>query len=246
MPRPAPRTVNADKKIAIWDPRGETAALLDGLGVRYTQVNAAADLGGYDLLVVGKSALTSDGPVPNITRVRDGLRVILFEQSAAVLERRFGFRVAEYGLREVFPRVPDHPALVGIAAEYLRDWRGEATLHSPRLTYALRPRHGPTVNWCDIPVPRLWRCGNRGNVASVLIEQLVRGDFLPILDGGYSLQYSPLIEFRDGRGDDLVLPTRRQLSKQLHYESKRRIQIARLTLADRQHVVVQLRVLLAI
>jgi hypothetical protein len=46
----------------------------------------------------------------------------------------------------------------------------------------------------------LWRCGNRGNVASVLIEKPARGDFLPILDGGYSLQYSPLLELRDGRG----------------------------------------------
>ena len=56
------------------------------------------------------------------------------------------------------------------------------------------------VNWCDIPVPRLWRCGNRGNVASVLIEKPARGDFLPLVDGGYSLQYTPLMEFRDGRG----------------------------------------------
>jgi hypothetical protein len=49
-------------------------------------------------------------------------------------------------------------------------------------------------------VPRLWRCGNRGNVASVLIEKPPRGDFLPLLEGGYSLQYSPLLEHRLGRG----------------------------------------------
>jgi hypothetical protein len=49
-------------------------------------------------------------------------------------------------------------------------------------------------------VPRVWRCGNRGNVASVLIEKPARGDFLPILDGGFSLQYSPLLEYREGRG----------------------------------------------
>ncbi len=59
---------------------------------------------------------------------------------------------------------------------------------------------GPTVEWCGIPVTRLWRRGNRGNVASVLIEKPARGDFLPILDGGYSLQYSPLMEHREGRG----------------------------------------------
>jgi hypothetical protein len=200
MPRPAPLTANEKSKIALWDPRGETAALLTHLEVNYTNVDEGADLTGYDLLVVGKSALTTDGPAPDITQVRDGLRVIVFEQSAAVLEQRFGFRIAEYGLREVFARVPDHPALAGIAAEHLCDWRGAATLQPPRLTYDLRPRYGPTVDWCGIPVPRLWRCGNRGNVASVLMEKPARGDFLPILDGGFSLQYSPLLEFRDGRG----------------------------------------------
>ncbi|UCG58507.1 MAG: DUF4350 domain-containing protein, partial [Phycisphaerales bacterium] len=71
---------------------------------------------------------------------------------------------------------------------------------APRLKYEMRPRHGPTVKWCDIPVTRLWRCGNRGNVASVLIEKPARGDFLPILDGGYNLQYSPLMEYREGKG----------------------------------------------
>jgi hypothetical protein len=34
----------------------------------------------------------------------------------------------------------------------------------------------------------------------VLIEKPPRGDFLPIVDGGYALQYSPLLEYREGRG----------------------------------------------
>src|SRR5262249_30762885 len=37
-------------------------------------------------------------------------------------------------------------------------------------------------------------------VASVLIEKPARGDFLPVLDGGYGLQYSPLLEYREGKG----------------------------------------------
>ena len=37
------------------------------------------------------------------------MKVIVFEQTGDVLEKRFGFRVAEYGLRWVFQRVPDHP-----------------------------------------------------------------------------------------------------------------------------------------
>src|SRR5262249_56589272 len=105
--------------------------------------------------------------------------------------------VAECGLREVFRRVPDHPLLKGLEGDVLRDWRGEATLLPPRLQYNLRPRYGPTVKWCGIDVTRAWRCGCRGNVASVQIEKPIRGDFLPILDGGYALQYSPLLEYRE-------------------------------------------------
>jgi hypothetical protein len=56
------------------------------------------------------------------------------------------------------------------------------------------------VQWCGIDVPRLWRCGCRGNVASVLIEKPARGDFLSLVDGGYGLQYSPLLEYREGKG----------------------------------------------
>ena len=59
---------------------------------------------------------------------------------------------------------------------------------------------GRSCKWCDLEVPHVWRCGNRGNVASVLIEKPARGDFLPVLDGGYSLQYSPLLEYREGKG----------------------------------------------
>ncbi|MHC4143649.1 MAG: hypothetical protein ACYSUD_02605, partial [Planctomycetota bacterium] len=198
MARPqAPRVVG---KVALFDPKGETARLLNSMGIRHKLVDANTDLSPYDILIVGKSAMTVERPAPDIARVRNGLKVLLFEQTSDVLEKRFGFRTAEYGLRWVFTRVPDHPLLAGIEAGHLRNWRGEATILPSRLEYEMRPRYGPTVKWCDIPVTRLWRCGNRGNVASVLIEKPARGDFLPILDGGYSLQYSPLMEYCQGRG----------------------------------------------
>ncbi len=192
-----PRT---DARIALFDPPGETRTLLLDLAIGFTSIDAGANLSEYDTLIVGKGALTVPGRAPSIAGVRNGLKVIVFEQTAAVLEKRLGFRVAEYGLRQVFPRVVDHPILSALGAFNLRDWRGAATISSPRLDYELRPRYGPTVRWCDIPVPRVWRCGNQGNVASVLIEKPACGSFLPISDGGFSLQYSPLLEYREGRG----------------------------------------------
>ncbi len=200
LPRPAARGVNA--RFTLFDPRGETARLLDEMGIPYRSVGAKDDLSAQDMLVVGKGALAVHGPAPDVTRVQDGLKVLLFEQTPQVLEKRFGFRVAAYGLRRVFKRVPDHPALAGIAEAHLCNWRGEATILPPRLQYKPSPQFNgaPGVRWCGIPVTRLWRCGNRGSVASVLIEKPPCGDFLPILDGGYSLQYSPLMAYREGKG----------------------------------------------
>jgi beta-galactosidase/beta-glucuronidase len=197
---PPPTSGPTEAKIALLDPKGETAKWLAKSKIPFEVVESTTDLAPYDVLVIGKGALSLDGPGPDVRRVRDGLRVLVFEQTARVLEQRFGFRVVEYGLRQVFQRVPDHPALAGLGDQHLRDWRGEATLLPPRLDYTLRPRYGPTVQWCGIEVPRAWRCGCRGSVASALIEKPARGDFLPIVEGGYNLQYSPLLEYREGRG----------------------------------------------
>jgi beta-galactosidase/beta-glucuronidase len=199
LPRPNTAPISS-ARLALYDPKGETSALLKSLEVAFEPVDADTDLAAFGLLVVGKGALTVEGPGPRIDRVRDGLHVLAFEQTSQALERRLGFRAVEYGLRQVHARVPDHPLLAGLTADHLHDWRGEATLVPPRLDYELRPMHGPTVRWCDLPVSRAWRCGNRGNVASVLIEKPARGDFLPIVDGGFGLQYSPLLEYREGRG----------------------------------------------
>src|SRR5581483_4874204 len=80
--------------------------------------------------------------------------------------------------------------------------RGASTLLPPTRSFTLGAdfNGAPTVEWCGIKVPRVWRCGNWGNVASVLIDKPERGDFLPIVDGGYALLYSPLMEYREGRG----------------------------------------------
>ncbi|MBC8427773.1 hypothetical protein H8D98_00780, partial [bacterium] len=197
---PRPGHFQIEPKIALFDPKGETAKLLDAMGIIFEPVDANSDLSSYSVLIVGKAALTVDGPAPDIGSVRHGLRVLMLEQNSAVLEKRLGFRVQEYGLRRVFKRVPDHPVLTGLETEHLRDWRGEATMVPPRLEYELRPRYGPTIKWCDIKVTRAWRCGCYGNVASVLIEKPTIGDFLPLVDGGFNLQYSPLMEYREGEG----------------------------------------------
>jgi len=225
---PRPTLVRDRVKVAIFDPPGETAQLMEDMGLSCERVDAGADLCSYDMLVVGKAALTVDGAAPDIARVRDGLKVVVFEQTLEVLEKRFGFRVVEYGLRSVFPRVPDHPILAELEVENLRDWRGEATIVPPRLKYERSAKFNgaPAVTWCGLTVTRAWRCGNRGNVASVLIEKPACGDFLPIADGGFSLQYSPLMEYREGKG--MVLFCQMDVTGRTETEPAARILVANL------------------
>jgi len=203
-----PKPVGSLGRVAVFDPVGDTSKLLKSLGVEFTAVDADAKLDGYDLFLVGKGVLTADGPAPDISRVRNGLKVVLFEQTVDALEKRFGFRTQEYGLRKVFRRVADHPILNGIADANLHDWRGDATITAPRLKYQISSKFGaPTIQWAGIPVTRVWRCGNRGNVASALIEKPAAGDFTCILDGGYALQYASLLEYREGKGMVLFCQT---------------------------------------
>jgi beta-galactosidase len=200
---PPPAVVQTRTRVALFDPNGETAGVLEVAGLRCRPVEAGAGLAGYDLLVIGRGALTAEGAGPDLSRVRDGLKVIVFEQTSEALEQRLGFRATEYGLRQVFPRVPDHPLLEGLTEEHLRDWRGEATLVPPRLKYTTDAEvfaGAPAVKWCGIDVTRVWRCGTRGAVASVPIEKPARGNFLPLVDGGFSLQYSPMLLYQEGKG----------------------------------------------
>ncbi len=152
-----------------------------------------------DVLVIGKGALTVDGPAPDLLRVRDGLRAVVFEQEALPLERRLGFRVQENGLRRVFVRTPGHPILEGLSNANLHDWHGEATLLPPGIPLG-NPNSYPMVQWCGFTVPRPGRAGCWGNISSVMIERPAAGDFLPLVEGGFALQYSPLMLYREGKG----------------------------------------------
>ena len=188
-------------KTALWDPGDETGELLSSLGINYNRIRTDEDLTPYDVLIIGRKAFKTEGSGINIDNVRNGMKVIVFEQDTEVLEKRFGFRVEEYGLRNVYTRIPRHPVLEGLADINLTNWRGDATLLSPRLNLKISDKfRSPSVRWCDIEVTRIWRCGNRGNVASVLIEKPQCGNFIPLVDGGFSQQFSPLMEYREGRG----------------------------------------------
>ncbi|MBN2452391.1 MAG: hypothetical protein JXR77_18540, partial [Lentisphaeria bacterium] len=192
---------------AVWllDPGGRTAACLDRLGIRHRPCppdGAGVEAGA--VLVVGERALSdpvlATARLPVLERVSEGARLLVLAQDADVLSLRFGFRVQVHGLRQLFVRDPGHPALAGLSEACFRDWAGSAEMVPPFLDTPPVEATNPTWEWCGFRNTRVWRAGNLGTVASVLIEKPPRGGWLPLLDGGFDLQYAPLLEKVDGRG----------------------------------------------
>ncbi len=192
-------------RIALFDPIGDTARELDRMAVRYSLIAEHAPMDDYDLLVIGRNALTGNPERLGIERVREGLNVLIFEQASDVLQNRFGFRMNEQGLRRVFILDPHAAAIQGLNPDLLCDWQGESTTLPPYI--AGNELGTPTWNWAGFSNTRVWRNRNRGNVAHALIELPSVGNFTAILGGGFDLQYATLMEYREGAGAVLFCQT---------------------------------------
>ena len=137
-----PAAAEAAAKIALFDPKGETGKLLEAAGRRSASPSTPTPTcPAYDVLIVGKAALTADGPAPDVApraRRPEGDRVRADRRRAgeAVRLPRRGVRPAATSSRAC----PTIPLLAGLDAENLRDWRGEATILPPRLKYEPQPR----------------------------------------------------------------------------------------------------------
>ena len=185
--------------VLLVDPRGLTAALFDRLHVPYVRFDGSREPGANEVVVIGREALDKKG-LPWLAKLSAGARVLVFEQRAEVLEGALGFRIAERGSRALFPRLA-HPVTQGFDETSFRDWSGSATLVPPHLPdLPAAESHDPKWTWCGFENTHVWRCGCRGNVASVLIEKPAKGDWRALVDGEFDLQYAALLETVVGRG----------------------------------------------
>ncbi|NLO72984.1 MAG: hypothetical protein GX100_02595, partial [candidate division WS1 bacterium] len=190
-PRPSVPAAERSAPFAIYDPEGQTTAWLKARG---------ANLAPYDpasrqrpgVLILGRRALAGLKAVPfTAEQVAAGMRVVIFEQHCNDLGN-LGLQHEDRSPRYVFIRQPQHPLATGLTPDGLRDWQDAATLIS----------RGPEGDRVAIS-SRLARCGNRGSVASVIIETPHFGPFLPVLDCEFDLGYSPLLSWRHGTGEVL-------------------------------------------
>jgi len=190
-PRPAIAAAPAAEPFFVFDPEGETTACLTSLGVRVAPWNRGSAAPGR-VLVIGRRALRGLKTMPFGARDVDaGLRVIIFEQHCAELDK-IGLRHEDRCPRQVFIRQPRHPLAARLTSEALRDWQGHASLIS----------EGPLGDRLAVS-SRSFHTSNRGSVASDIIETPHYGPCLPILDCEFDLSYTPLVAWRHGQGEVL-------------------------------------------
>lgn len=159
---PAPSRLPKVDRIALFDPRGETAALLEQAGVPFTllgEAEEAATLKGFRLLVVGSGVLdfANEGFLREVDRrewVAAGGNMLVLEQPPCNL-LNLDFIPADFsGLRAVDPM---HPAVAGF----------------------------PLVDWSHLALFRagsvFFRKPHRGNFR-VLLEAGVVGESTPLLE----------------------------------------------------------------
>ena len=176
--------------VGLYDPEGSAAPLLKALGQTFRPVRTQQDLAGLSLLVIGRKGM-KEFPFKLAEMVEHGLKLLVLEQEHEDL-LRMGFRTNIQGLRKVFALSPEFRTL--------HWWRGSSTLTGPYLELPEHESGYPSWKFCDMYSSRVWRSGNRGNVCSVLIEKAPAGNFLPLMQGGFDLQYAPLLEMKTGKG----------------------------------------------
>ncbi|WP_303056023.1 glycoside hydrolase family 2 TIM barrel-domain containing protein [Victivallis vadensis] len=185
-----PPAVRLQSKVGLYDPEGTAAPLLDKLGIPYQAVSKTAELDDVELLILGRHALDRF-PLHLEEALKQGMKLLILEQSARTLSR-IGIRSNTQGLRTVFPAGREFP-------ELLENWRGSSTLLPPYLELPEIAHGYPAENWNGFINRRIWRSGNRGNVAAVLPEKPSVGNWLPLYQGGFDLQFAPLLLMTEGR-----------------------------------------------
>ncbi|HVR87464.1 MAG TPA: glycoside hydrolase family 2 TIM barrel-domain containing protein [Planctomycetota bacterium] len=185
--------------VALFDPVGKTAKMLESLGCKVETWDGKSS---SDLIVVGRESLSA-GALPPFdweAILRAGGHVLVCAQDPAWFREKMGFRVAAQLSRRVFPVSALHPVCLDLDGADLSDWAGESSLvdahpHSPVQDPRWRsPKYG--FHW-----------GNRGVVTSAALEKPHRSGWRPILECGFDLAYSPLLELDYGPQGRLLVCT---------------------------------------
>ena len=180
------------KKLYVSDASGSTIELLKKFGANF-EVWDGTQKGG--VLIVGENSFKKvKGDLKEY--VEDGGKLLILGQDVETLENHCGFRASRYVERRVFPIASqaNHPIIKGFDANDFRDWAGETTrverfkyVDREEISTRRKPKYG--YHW-----------GNRGSVASVMVEKPHYSSWRAIVEGQFDLAFTPLMEREFGKG----------------------------------------------
>ena len=182
-----------DIAAGLYDPDGDTEAMLKQAGFPFRTVRTLDDLKNCRLLIIGKNALKESNPdllkqMEKARLVERGLKVLIFEQQPCNLANLV-FESPSY--RNAFLRRPESPYVAGLKEEDFSNWRGAADSVPAFVLSAENSPHYPRSKW---------KCGNGGIVSGNVIRKPSYGNFRTIVDCGFNLMFASLMELRKEHG----------------------------------------------
>jgi beta-galactosidase len=175
-------------KIVVFDPAAKSTAWIKTLGRDVTTWQSGQSLADVKLLVIGREALTDLKALPYTeSDIRNGLNVLILQQLPVDWEK-MGLKCLEVGTRILEPRLVNDPIVKGLSMTDLSYWHGDADL---------LPENKPARSY---DVRRAARVNNKHVVAPVMFEIPQRVGFTSLMAGEFDMNYSPLLRYRDGKG----------------------------------------------
>jgi len=198
-------------QIALIDPVGDTARMLDLAGIRYRKIGPEQSLDGASLLVIGRNAY-AHGLAQKLDAGRlaehlgRGGSVIVFEQDSRHVA---GLTNEHFNIRQAFIRDPCHPLFQGLVHEDFSFWRGQSDILEPYQHFSRAQSDWLAGGrWAKHGIPNRWgqqrrfvpQWSNRNMLATFCYQKPQAGNFRVLLDCGFDNLFTPLVEMQSQGG----------------------------------------------
>jgi hypothetical protein len=208
-----PDPIQASETIGLIDESGETEAAFKKMGVNTRRLDstfsgdAAPILKNCGVLIVGRRsyplAARIMGSTPSFhDLIKGGLNVLVLEQMNRSVA---GLALENSNTRRAFIADKASPLLAGLGDEDFFDWRGESRLLPAYLSWNTNSnwragKNSKMGQGNSFGQGRFWHWSNKGMVATFCYQKPQLGNFRVLLSSGFDMLYTPLVEFRSGKG----------------------------------------------
>ncbi|OHD57445.1 MAG: hypothetical protein A2096_02625 [Spirochaetes bacterium GWF1_41_5] len=180
--------------IGLYDPAGKTEIMLKKIGINYKKIKKISELEETASLIIGRECISFSNEtflkeLENSVFFKRGMNIIVFEQK---IGNYANLLFEEEYQRYVFIKNHRHPVIKSLYPDDFINWKGSSDL----MTACPPPGEG-MADSLHYPFVK-WHLGNTGVVSTFVIKKPVFGDYDCILECGFDLAHTPLIEFKKG------------------------------------------------